>query len=248
MTDKKSEIPLLKQDPDGRSVPAVAKLAHEVKNPLNAIIGYTQMIQAADGQTVDLEQVKAWAEVIHKGAVGLVKTCERVLDEETNAGIIVKKEDIDFRDFGRSIVTLFQSQAKSKGVTLSLKVSDKFPILHTDPVLLAEMLNNLIKNAIKFTPAGGRVEVLGEVDEKQDALILVVQDTGKGIPMDVLFALRRGERVAPSTDRAVPKGWGLGLRITMENARRIGCEFDLHSPENKGTIAYMRFFRKLSPS
>jgi len=243
MTNKNPQAPLSEAKPGG-SVPAVAKLAHEVKNPLNAIIGYTQMICAADDQSVDFEQVKEWAEVIHKGAVGLVKTCERVLDEEASADVIVKKEDIDFHDFGGSIVALFQSQAKSKGVTLSLKVSEKFPILHTDPVLLTEMLNNLIKNAIKFTPAGGRVEVLGEVDEKQDALILVVQDTGKGIPMDVLFALRRGEQIAPSTDQAVAKGWGFGLRITMENARKIGCEFDLHSPENKGTVAYMRFFRK----
>ena len=187
--------------------------------------------------------MKAWAEIVHQGAVNLAKTCERVLDEQTQAGQIIKKEDIDFKAFGRSIVALFESEAKRKGVALTFKVSDQFPVLHTDPVLLSEMLNNLIKNAIKFTPAGGRVEVMGEVDEKQDALILVVQDSGKGIPLDILLALRRGERVTTSAVQSSQKGWGLGLRITVENARKLDCEFDLHSPENKGTVAYLRFPR-----
>jgi len=243
MTDEKPQKPLTKTTSDDDSIPAVAKLAHEVKNPLTAIIGYTQMMCASDGEKVSLEQMQSWAEIVHQGAVNLAKTCERVLDEQTQAGAIVKKEDIDFKEFGRAIVALFDSEAKRKGVALTFKVSDRFPVLHTDPVLLAEMLNNLIKNAIKFTPAGGRVEVMGEIDEKQDALILVVQDSGKGIPLEILLALRRGDRISTAAVQSNQKGWGLGLRITAENARKLDCEFDLHSPENKGTVAYLRFPR-----
>jgi signal transduction histidine kinase len=222
-------------------VSAISKLAHEIKNPLTAILGFTTIMRDESKENVTMKQMREWAQIIHEASIGLAKTCERVLDEENSSSSIVKKEDIDFSTLGETIVTLFQSEAKSQGVALTFNISDNFPILHTDPVLLTEMLNNLISNAIKFTPRGGKVHVKGEVDANSNALIILVQDTGEGIPADILMAIQRGEQVTMSSDKSKYKGWGVGIRIVSENARKLGCDFKLYCPKNKGTVACLTF-------
>ena len=164
-----------------------------------------------------------------------------MLEEDNTSTDIVRIEDVDFHEFGKNIVAQFQEEAKSKGVRLDFKISDNFPILQTDPILLTQMLNNMISNAIKFTPKGGSVKVNGEVDMKSNALILVVQDTGKGIPSDVLMALRRGEQVTTSSDSSKHKGWGIGIKVITENAQKLDCNFELYCPKEKGTVALLKF-------
>ena len=102
-------------------------------------------------------------------------------------------------------------------------------------------MTNLVGNAIKFTPKGGTVKVNGEVDTNANALILVVQDTGQGIPSDVLMALRRGEQVTTSSDSTKYKGWGIGMKVINENAQKLDCNFELYCPKDKGTVAMLKF-------
>ena len=223
------------------SVSAISKLAHEIKNPLTAIIGFTQVMSDPARENVTLQQMRNWAEIVHESALSLSAICERVLEEDNTSTDIVRIEDVDFHEFGKNIVAQFQEEAKSKGVRLDFKISDNFPILQTDPILLTQMLNNMISNAIKFTPKGGSVKVNGEVDMKSNALILVVQDTGKGIPSDVLMALRRGEQVTTSSDSSKHKGWGIGIKVITENAQKLDCNFELYCPKEKGTVALLKF-------
>lgn len=188
-----------------------------------------------------MEQMRKWSQMVHEGAISLTKTCERILDEESSSFSVVKKEDIDFNEFGQKIVALFQETAKDQGVTLTLNICKNFPTLHTDPVLLTEILNNLLNNAIKFTPKGGKVALKGELDIESRALIVVVQDTGRGISSDILMAIQRGEQITTSSDQAKFKGWGIGIRIIGENARKLGCDFELYCPKDKGTVACLKF-------
>ena len=241
MTEEKPQNPVSMIKTDSDPVPTVSKLAHEIKNHLNAIIGFTQIMSDPKRTTDSVKQLKRWSEIVHVEAINLAKTCERILDEERSKVTIVEKEFIDFNVFGQKIVTLFQEQAKKQGVTLSLQICKNFPILHTDPVLLTEMLNNLLNNAIKFTPKGGKVFLKGEIDMASKALILVVQDTGKGISSDILMAIQRGEQVTTSHDKTKFKGWGLGMQIIAENARKVGCNFELYCPKDKGTVACLKF-------
>ena len=224
-----------------KSVSAVSKLAHEIKNPLTAIIGFTQVMSDHSRKNVTLQQMRNWAEIVHESALSLSSICDRVLEEDNASADIVRIEDVDFHEFGKNIVAQFQEEAKNKGVSLDLKISDNFPILRTDPVLLTQMLNNMISNALKFTPRGGSVKVNGEVDLQSNALILVVQDTGKGIPSDVLMALRRGEQVTTSSDSTKYKGWGIGMKVITENAQKLECDFELYCPKDKGTVALLKF-------
>ena len=226
---------------ENKPVSAVSKLAHEIKNPLTAIIGFTQVMSDHSRENVTVQQMRNWAEIVHESALGLSQICERVLEEEHANSSIVKIESVDFNEFGKNIVAQFQEEAKNKGVSLNLKISDNFPILQTDPVLLSQMLNNMISNAIKFTPKGGSVNVNGEVDLNSNALILVVQDTGQGIPSDILMALRRGEQVTTSSDSTKYKGWGIGMKVINENAQKLDCNFELYCPKEKGTVALLKF-------
>lgn len=241
MPDKKTPVSVTVIKNGQSPVPAVAILAHEIKNPLNAIVGFTQVMCDESRKNISIKQMRDWAQIVHNATISLTKTCERILDEESSSFSVIKKENIDFNKFGKSIVALFQEEAKSQGVTLSLKVNSNFPTLHTDPVLLMGMLNNLISNAIKFTPRGGKVDVKGEVDVNSNALILVVQDTGEGISTDILMAIQRGEQVTTSYDDSKYKGWGIGMQIISENAQKLDCVFELYCPKNSGTVAYLKF-------
>ncbi|MBL4693414.1 MAG: HAMP domain-containing histidine kinase [Magnetovibrio sp.] len=234
-----STVTLIKSQ--NNPVTTVSKLAHEIKNHLNVIIGFTHLMRDENRKDISLEQMRAWSQTVHDATISLTKTCERVLDDECSSFSTVKKEDIDFHQFGASLVQFFQQEAKAQGLSLTLSLGNQFPILHTDPVLLTEILNNLLHNAIKFTPRGGTINIKGEVDVQSKALILMVQDSGQGISSDILLALRRGESVTTSSDKKKYKGWGVGLRVITDNAQKLNCQFELHCPKDKGTIACLKF-------
>lgn len=241
MPDKKSHISEASTQKGTCPVPTVSRLAHDIKNPLNAMVGFTQIMCDMKRENVTIEQMRKWAQIVHDASVDMVKTCERVLDDETSLVPVVKKVDVDFRQFGEKSLGLFQEVAKKKGVALNLDISDNLPPLHTDPVLLNDMLNNMLDNAIKFTPKGGKVNLKGELDLSSNALVLVVQDSGQGIAADVLMAIRRGEQVTTSTDKTKYEGWGFGIRTITENAQKLDCNFSLYCPKDKGTIACLKF-------
>lgn len=222
-------------------VPTVSKLAHEIKNNLNVIVGYTQIMRDENRDNVTVDQMRAWAGSVHEATMSLTRTCERVLDDENSSFSVVKKQDINFHEFGADLISMFKEEAKNNGLSLNFSINNNFPILHTDPVLLTEMLNNLIHNAIKFTPHGGKINVKGELDMTSKALILMVQDTGTGISSDILMALQRGEQVTTSSDKKKYKGWGVGIRVIAENAQKLDCQFELYCPKDKGTVACLKF-------
>ena len=222
-------------------IQSVSKLAHEIKNPLTAMMGYTKLMLEQPEDNLTISQVKEWADVLNRATISLLNTCERVLDDETSGQENVRVEAVDFGKLSKSIIDVFSVEAKNKGIELTLDISSDFPELHTDPVLLTEIMNNLIGNSIKFTPRGGRIQVRGEVDEKNKARILIVQDSGIGIPAHILMAFKRGETaLLPRNDKAT-KGWGIGMRVISENAKKLGAEFQLFCPKEGGTVAFLKF-------
>ncbi len=244
MNKRKGKSP--ETDKDGgvsslEPISSVSKLAHEIKNPLNALLGYTSLMSRSSDEALNAAQVKEWSEVLHQATISLLNTCERVLDDEVSGQSNLDIQNVDFHQLGSRLVSVFAKEAETKGVKLSVEVPDSFPILKTDPVLLTEMLNNLISNSLKFTPKGGSVVVRGEYDPDHRAMVLVVQDDGKGIPGHVLMAIQRGEQISFVENKSNRKGWGIGARVVFENARKLGVKFELFCPEEGGTIAYLKF-------
>jgi two-component system, NarL family, sensor histidine kinase BarA len=146
--------------------------------------------------------------------------------------------------------------ANKKNINLSTNISPKIPKLQQDPGKLQQILNNLLTNAIKFTPEGGRVRVVAVLEEEPEAskdqtakgpfFRLTVEDTGIGIPLEdqatIFEKFRQGKAVPGQRDTMTREfgGTGLGLSIVKELSKLLGGEVSLESEFGKGSAFTVR--------
>jgi len=217
------------------------EFAHEIRTPLNAMLGFSAMMQkGALPKPLSDEVVYDYADRVNTATRRLLQICERVLDQAVQGQHVVVEEEVNFHNFCPEIVRTFELDAKERGVMLNCAIADDFPVLHTDPVVLYEIMSNLISNAIKFTPKGGVVTVKGERDYKNNGLILIVQDTGKGIPATILMSLMKGGTVSTSYAHAQRKGWGQGIQLVYEKVHLLGGTLEIENAMSGGTVACIR--------
>jgi len=227
--DKNLELALLRE------------FAHEIRTPLNAMLGFSAMMKpGALPEPLTQERIFDYADRINVSTRRLLQVCERVLDQAVQGQVVVQKEDIDFHTFCPEIIRTFEVDAEERGITLNYTIADDFPVLHSDPVVLYEIMTNLLSNAIKFTPKGGVVTVKGERDYKNDGLILIVQDTGKGIPATILMSLMKGGAVTTSYAHSERKGWGQGIKLVHDKVKLLGGTLEIENVMSGGTVACIR--------
>jgi len=172
-----------------------------------------------------------------------VKTCETQIDNLSSiitnmSGLIDAEKDVgelhmtnvDLSVLVRQIVAGLKAQFDQKSVELAALNHNKITV-HTDPYLLSQAVYNLLTNAYKFTPSGGRVTIAYEVIDK--ALVISVRDTGVGIPAEeqarVFEAYYRGKNAVHTS------GEGIGLYLVKENLQQIGGKIELESAPGKGS-------------
>lgn len=217
------------------------EFAHEIRTPLNAMLGFSAMMKpGALPQPLSEDRIFDYADRINVSTRRLLQVCERVLDQAIQGQPTVHMEDVDFKTFCPEIVRTFEIDAEERGITLNYSIADDFPVLHTDPVVLYEIMSNLLSNAIKFTPKGGMVTVKGERDYKNDGLILIVQDTGKGIPATILMSLMKGGAVTTSYAHSDRKGWGQGIKFVHDKVKLLGGTLEIENAMSGGTVACIR--------
>lgn len=220
--------------------PAVEKslrdFAHEIQTPLNAMLGYVQLIETSLKPGCDLALIADYNNTLKTATTRLMHICERVLNEAVTGESVVRKEEVDARKLAHDVVETFSAFAKESGVALSCDFPDDFPMLMTDPLLLTQIFSNLINNAIKFTPAGGMVKVKGEISHRDEAMIFVIQDTGVGIPAGLLVKLRKGDSIS-TANHFGHKGWGRGLKIVDLLCDKLGAELRFEPADTGGTVA-----------
>lgn len=216
----------------------LAELAHEIKTPLNAMLGYTSMLSDQILGDMGDPRYGDYARTVHEAAQHLQDICDRILGHfRDDADGPIDVIDVDVGDLADSVVRLFARMAEERGVHLSATVPDGFPSLRTDPKRLSQILMNLVSNAIKFTPRGGSVRIVAEYDSASGAMIFVVADTGQGMSESRMKAAiqpyRHDGQASPHGD----KGEGLGLSIVDQLARQLQGELRLASEEGVGTVA-----------
>lgn len=210
--------------------------AHEIRTPLNGMLGYTQLIDATLQEDADPNKIARFNTNIRTATTRLLQICERVLNEAVSGEEVVSRQPVNAEELAGSIVETFKALAAQRGVELTCEFPADFPTLTTDPLLLGQALSNLVSNAVKFTPKGGSVKVRGEINNDDKAAIFVVQDTGDGIPADLLLRMRRGEHVSTAHYHD-HKGWGRGLMIADSLCARIGAELSFEPARTGGTVA-----------
>jgi signal transduction histidine kinase len=185
-------------------------VSHDLRNILNLMVGYASLITTDVSQPDHVDIVQKHADRIRRSGARMNRLIGDLVDVASiHAGALtVTCEPGDPAHVVAEIVDTFEAQAKAAGLQLAREVPPGLPRASFDPARLLQVLTNLIGNAIKFTPAGGKILVRLAVDG--DSLRFSVQDTGVGIAADKLEQVF-DRFLQLSDDR---RGVGLGLYIS----------------------------------
>ncbi len=213
----------------------LANVSHELRTPLNAIIGFSEVMRNQILGPILNPKYREYIEDIHKSGEHLLEMINDILDfSKIEAGHLeLYEETIDLGEAINSVVRLLRDQATNAELDVVPLVADDLPQLKGDTRRLKQILINLLSNSIKFTPAGGSIEIMA--DQVEDGIDLIVKDTGIGIPESEI------ERVMlpfAQVDNAMSRqhlGTGLGLPLAKRLVELHGGNFQLESEEGKGT-------------
>jgi len=213
----------------------LAAMSHELKTPLNAVLGFSEIIRDQVLGPVGHESYREYAADIHKSGRRLLSVINDVLDVTKLEGGLVT---IDARP--ESVLDVAESAlALARGVTqdqrkVEIDVPAQIPSLLVDPRRLAQALGNLLSNALKFTPASGTVR-LAAVPQPGGGLDLVVEDTGIGMAEETIAAALEPFRQLDGRLSRRFEGTGLGLSIAKALAELHGGTLTVRSALGKGT-------------
>jgi PAS domain S-box-containing protein len=191
----------------------LATLSHELRTPLNAILGYARMVRSG---IVTADRVARAVEVIERNATSLTQIVEDVLDVSriVSGKMRLNVQPVDLPEIVRNAVDGVVPAADAKGVQIEVALDPPAAPVSGDPERLQQVIWNLMSNAVKFTPRGGRVQVrLQRVDAHVE---IVVADTGIGISKEFLPFIFDRFRQADAGMTREHGGLGLGLGIARQ--------------------------------
>lgn len=228
----------------------VSLASHQLRTPLSTVNWYAEILLDGDAGKLNKEQEKYMKE-IYIGNQRMVELVEALLNvSRLELGTFaVDPEKVNLKDLVKSVIKEMEPKIKEKEQKMKTSCARNFPTIKADPKLLRIVLQNIISNAVKYTPEKGEVDVKiktikagGKVDNKkinEDSVFIKVSDTGYGIPkpqQDKIFTkLFRA-------DNAVEKeseGTGLGLYIAKKIVNNSGGKIWFESKKNKGTTFYV---------
>ena len=188
----------------------LAVLSHELRTPLNAIVGYSKLMR---GNMLPPGQVQRAIETLERNARWLTQIVDDVLDISriVSGKIRLDVQSVELASVVDNAVATVQPAADAKGVKLLSLIDPRVGPVSGDPDRLQQVLWNLLNNAVKFTPKGGRVQV--RLERINSHIEIVVSDTGAGINKDFLPYVFDRFRQADSGSTRKTGGLGLGLSI-----------------------------------
>lgn len=206
----------------------ISQISHEIRNPLNNIIGMSEMCLSAAAESPN----RRWLECIKEASSHLLRIANDLLDlSDARDQVELKLHPYDLRKLMANTVRFVAPMAEAKGILLITKVLSSVPeLLRGDQDRIRQILLNLLTNAIKFSEAG-TVSVESKVEE--GLLLISVADTGRGIPKDQLDKVFLPFYQASPEDRG--HGRGLGLAICMKLAESMGGTIEARSNPGKGS-------------
>ncbi len=214
----------------------LANMSHELRTPLNAIIGFSEMMSSQLLGPLGNKQYHEYSHDIHTSARHLLSVINDILDvAKIEAGKLELLEDAtDPLKLAVSVQRLMIERAENAGLKLKLSLPSKLPMLHADQRKLKQVLINLLANSVKFTPAGGIVELAGGVNDDGD-FEFIVMDTGIGMSEeDIPKAFEPFAQIDSTLSRQFD-GTGLGLPAAQGLVKLHGGELEMTSNPGKGT-------------
>ncbi|MDR6772736.1 response regulator [Azospirillum sp. BE72] len=220
----------------------LASLSHELRTPMNAVIGFADLIARESEGPVGNAHYRDFAVNIRDSGQHLLELINEILDHvRAEAGqLVLDDEPVDLDAAATFAIRLLTPRAARAGIALSATVDPAARFLRGDERRLRQILLNLLSNAVKYTPSGGAVS-LAAGPAPDGGLLLEVRDTGIGIPeQDLGRVLQAYTRVESPANRQT-EGAGLGLPLTRRLVELHGGTMTLSSRVGEGTIVTLHF-------
>ncbi|GLU54913.1 hypothetical protein Dfri01_43740 [Dyadobacter frigoris] len=217
----------------------LSTMSHEIRTPLNAVIGMTHLMMKEDPRP----DQKSHLDVLLFSAKNLLNIVNDILDFNTieEGKMLFMSTPINISDVAQKIISVHKASAQELKIDIFAELDPALPkVILGDTTRIAQILGNLVQNAIKFTKSGWvklKIDVVSKT-EKDVILKISVEDTGIGIPLEkqrIIF--ERFTQIDSSASR-VFGGTGLGLSISKRMLALQGSELMLESEEGKGSTFY----------
>ncbi|MEJ5225072.1 MAG: ATP-binding protein, partial [Anaerolineales bacterium] len=214
----------------------VNTVSHDLRSPLTLMRGYATMLEMVGDLN---EQQKTYVSKIITGVENMARLVNNLLDlGRIEVGVGLRLETAPLADIIERVTTSLQMNAAQKTVEFTVEKPDTLPMIEADPALLQQAIYNLAENAIKYTPAGGKVTLRFKIRGAE--MLYEVQDTGIGIaPADQPRLFEKFYRGSQREARQ-EKGSGLGLAIVKSIVEKHGGKVWLESQLGKGSTFYMQ--------
>ncbi len=208
-------------------------IAHDLKSPFTALLGFSEIL-VEEADELSKEEVKEFSTHLRNAIVGLYKLLENLLTwSRLQRGKISKElADLDLKDLINEIFSVFQENARQKKIELETNLESPL-IIQADKMMIETIIRNLVANALKFTPEGGKISVI--VEEDADFVKISVKDTGVGMPESIKNKLFKIDEHVTTRGTNDEKGTGLGLILSKEFVEKHGGKIWVESEEGKGS-------------
>ena len=212
-------------------------MSHDIRTPMNAILGYCALMHGR----IENPELQRYQEMIEQSGNLLLSIINNVLDmAHIESGKMELDENVSrTEDIVRGVCSMFEMEAKKKDIELECNVQIKHDYIICDSTKVQEILANIISNAVKYTPAGGKVTVTSwEISCERNGYInlqTIVEDTGIGMSMEFLPHLFDSFTRERDTTNAKVLGAGLGMAIVKSLVDLMGGSVEVESELGKGT-------------
>ena len=214
-----------------------ASIIHDIRTPMSGVIGFLELLK----QNETNAQKKEYIETALQSAEDMIVLINDALDiaKLSSGKMSIEKSSFSpFEELG-DVAKLFYNSAKEKGIVLDVYYDPKIPrVIQSDYHRIKQIANNLLNNAIKFTPQGGYIFLELLYDKQIDGLTVSVKDTGIGIAKERqkdIFSPYSQEKSSTAREYG---GTGLGLSISQQLSVLLGGKMELESEEGKGSRFY----------
>jgi signal transduction histidine kinase len=194
-------------------------IAHEIKNPLSALKGFTQLQLEKDKSEENFYPIM----LNEIDRINLIVSDLLILGKPTGA----TKTNVNIKEILDYVVSVIEPQASRQLIEIRTEIEDALPYIYCDENQLKQVFLNLIKNSVESMMDGGNIYIKAQFKDNQ--FVISVQDEGEGIPQEQI------EKLGEPFYTTKPNGTGLGLMVTRKIIEEHGGELEIHSVPNQGT-------------
>jgi len=218
----------------------LANMSHELRTPLNAILGFSEIISQECFGPVGNRRYRDYATDIHSSGAHLLSLINDLLDiAKIEAGRMeISPNPLDARRAFEIALKLISFKAGEKRQQLAIQVDPNAPPLYADERALKQILINLVSNAVKFTPEGGRIDVIASA-AKGGGFQIMVRDNGPGIPQEKLAKIFTPFNQVDNRYDRQAGGTGLGLALVRGLTELHGGRAWVESEQGSGCSAFV---------